>query len=465
METVIALIGRTNVGKSTLFNKLICNRNDALVSNYASLTRDRKYGYIISNNTKKIILIDTPGLNNKKTEKDSLYIEILKQVILSIKQSNLIFFVVNAREKVINQDFEIFKLLKKYQKNIFLLVNKIEGLNVDVLKNEFCILGIKNTFYISATNGIGIKFLLNQIFLLLNISNKNSEKSKNNFNLMYSITHKKKMCINSLEKIIKIAIIGKPNVGKSTLINTLLNQERMVTHDQPGTTRDSIFHLIKHDKKKYIFFDTAGVKKKKNINQKIEKLSIYKTLNTLKLVNIALLVIDAENEISDQDLYLFHCIKNYSCPIVIVLNKCDLISNKKRIEIIHSRKLKFMNYVKYHFISAKKKTGINKLFQLIEQAFYHSTRKFKTSQITDILQLAIKNHKPPIYNKHQIKIKYAHIGRYNPITIIIHGNKLENLSLNYKKYLTNFFQSKLNIVGSSIILYFKTNRNPFYHKN
>ncbi|AAO27247.1 putative GTP-binding protein [Buchnera aphidicola str. Bp (Baizongia pistaciae)] len=460
MVITIALIGRTNVGKSTLFNKLTGNRNDALASNHASLTRDRKHGFIIVNNT-KIVLIDTPGINEDSKKKISLDKEIFEQVKFSIKQADLVCLVVSARNKLMHKDVEIIEMLRKFQKKIFLLVNKIEGLNFDLVKYEFYTLGLRNMHFISATNGIGIDFLTNNICSFFT-SQKNSLYKKNkDFDIIYSITNDKKNCCQNLNKTIKIAIIGKPNVGKSTLINVLLNEKRVIVDSNPGTTRDSNWSLIIRNKINYMFFDTAGIRKKNKISTYIEKISVHKTLKILNLVHVVLLVIDAMDGFSDQDFYLLNLIIKNGCSVIIILNKNDKLSEKMRINVLNSKMLKLISHVKCHFISAKHNMGTSIIFKLINEAFFNSIKKIHTSKITEILKLAITKHQPPIYKRDRIKIKYAHIGKHNPLTIIIHGNKLEKLSNVYKKYLTNFFQSKLNLVGSSIVLYFKSSKNPF----
>ncbi|XBC38995.1 MAG: ribosome biogenesis GTPase Der [Buchnera aphidicola (Melaphis rhois)] len=385
---------------------------------------------------------------------------MLEQVILSVKEADLICFLVSARDGLVSEDLDIAKKIRKYKKNILVLVNKVDGLKIESSTSEFYSLGFKNIHAISATNGIGITILIKKYFTTI----LSKTLQKNYKNSLYPVLFKKeqdrfrfKEDINT----IKIAIIGKPNVGKSTLINSILNEKRMITDNMPGTTRDVVWNITSYKNNNYIFIDTAGIRKKNKITNKIEKNSVKQALHVIKLANIIILMLDATEVISDQDIILFNYIINQGCGIMIVFNKYDKISKHDKEKIICSKKLKIMNIGKVHFISAINKLGIDKLFVSINKIFKHSIQQINSFKLTKIMKLAVDKHQPPIIQGHRTKLKYAHLVQRNPLTIIIHGNKLGNLSNSYKKYLSNYFIKHLKIQGNPIHFYFKNNNNPF----
>ncbi|XBC43325.1 MAG: ribosome biogenesis GTPase Der [Buchnera aphidicola (Meitanaphis flavogallis)] len=372
----------------------------------------------------------------------------------------MICFIVDARDGLVNEDLNIAKKIRRYKKDVLVIVNKIDGLNFDVVKVEFYSLGFSNIHAVSATNGIGIKNLIQDHFLRL----LNSSFNYNKVLALDSYFLKKRKTNIELSNgfnIIKIAIVGKPNVGKSTLVNKLLNTNRMVTDDQPGTTRDSIWSNVIHKKYNYIFVDTAGIRRKNKIENFIEKFSVQKSLSSIKFSNVVIFVLDATNVISDQDIILFNYIVNYGCGIVIIFNKCDQLSKYDKKNLIKSQKFKIMNIGMIHFISAINGLGVNKIFTLINQVFHSSMKKWSTSTLTEIMKLAVEKHQPPIVKGNKVKLKHAHVGKQNPLTIIIHGKKLNYLSCTYKKYISNYFKEKLKLIGSPIHFYFKNNSNSF----
>ncbi|QCI22422.1 ribosome biogenesis GTPase Der [Buchnera aphidicola] len=446
MIPIIALIGRTNVGKSTLFNILTKTRN-ALVGNHSGITRDRQYGYLKLKETKKVILIDTAGLdiNDNIIEKKAK-----KQTFLAINESQLILFVVNARDGLMPQDIDIFNKIRKFQKKTILIINKIDGINDHSKFNEFYYLGIEKIQKISATHNQKINTLIEKYLIPWIQSINQIEQIKET---------EKKIPIST----IKVALIGCPNVGKSTLINSLLNKERMITCNMPGTTLDSISIPFTYNDQNYILIDTAGTSKKKKNAYNFEKFSIIKTSQTVEKCNVVLLIIDACKKICHQDLFLADFIIKSGKGIIIVINKWDLLDIKQKKELkenVH-KKLKFLYFSKIHFISALHHKGIFKLFKSIKETYQESNKKIRTSTLIKTMNQATQKHEPPIIKGNRIKLKYAHLGSSNPPKIIIHGNKVKSLPLSYKRYLIKFFYNNLKIKGTPIQIEFKENSNPY----
>ncbi|ANZ22776.1 ribosome-associated GTPase EngA [Buchnera aphidicola (Diuraphis noxia)] len=453
MIPIIALIGRTNVGKSTLFNVLTKTRN-ALVADYFGITRDRQYGYCkLLQSKQKAMIIDTAGLDFNASEIEK---KANKQTFIAVDQSNLILFVVSARDGLMPQEIEIIKKIKTYKKEIILVINKIDGIKDCSKNNEFYSLGIKKIQTISASHNQKI----NDLFKKYIIPSINIILKKENIKKLQKEDKK-------IEKSpIKVAFIGRPNVGKSTLINNLLKEERMITCNIGGTTLDSISIPIKYKNDDYILIDTAGTSKKKKHLNKFEKISIIKTLDTIQKSNVILFIIDAYDKICSQDLFLSNFIIKSGKSIVIAINKWDLLdsSEKKKMKENIKKKLKFLYFSKIHFISALQKKGIFKLFQSVKEGYEESNKKISTSKLTKTMFEAIKKHQPPIFKGRRIKLKYAHLGSFNPPKIIIHGNQVTFLSLPYKRYLINFFHQNLNIKGTPIQIQFKDNINPYIQK-
>ncbi|WAI11778.1 MAG: ribosome biogenesis GTPase Der [Buchnera aphidicola (Macrosiphum albifrons)] len=448
MIPIIVLIGRTNVGKSTLFNVLTKTRN-ALVANYPGITRDRQYGYCTLETNQKIILIDTAGLDIKSNEIEK---KAYQQTLIAIKESHLILFLVDAQDGLMLQEYEISKKIRIHQKKTILVINKIDGINHTSIFNEFYSLGFEKIQKISASHNQGINTLITKHLIPWIKINFKKEK----IDQSYKNEEPKKSPI-------KVAFIGRPNVGKSTLINGILKEERMITCNIPGTTLDSISTNIKYNYENYTLVDTAGAaKKKKNVND-FEKFSIIKTLQTIEKSNVILLIIDASIQVCHQDLSLADFIINSGKGIVIVANKCDLLNSLefKKIKELIKNKLKFLYYSRIHLVSALYKKGIFQLFKSINESYRESQRKISTSMLTKTMHMAIKKHQPPIIKGRRIKLKYAHLGSSNPPKIIIHGNQIKYLSLPYKRYLMNFFHDCLKIKGTPIQIEFKDNVNPY----
>ncbi|WP_337250214.1 ribosome biogenesis GTPase Der [Candidatus Pantoea edessiphila] len=467
MEPIIALIGHFNVGKSTLFNRLT-HTSKSLITNIPGSTRDRKYG-----STKlegiDFILIDTSGIDSSLFGIETY---MLSQSLIAIKEADIVLFVVDATTGLINADQKIAKYLYKYNKLVFLVINKINGLDVNLSIIDFSCLGFKNIHTIDAYSGYGVTNLVRKISSLwkcnLNYIKANykqiSKKVDNNIiNKLCEIKENIHLKKEQTKEVIKLAIIGRPNVGKSTLINCILGEVRLLVYDEPGTTRDSIYIPIKYLNKDYVLIDTAGIRKRKNINQVIEKFSIVQTLKAIDYSNVVILVINAQEDISHQDYYLINLIIKKGISLVVVINKWDNLSWEMRKKIKEKIKLKlnFINFVRIHFISALYNIGVNKIFKSINESYYCSKKHINTSSLTNILKSAIKNHKPPLIHGNSIKMKYAHFGNYNPFTIIIHGNRLKYLPETYKRYLASFFRKSMNIMGSLIHIKLKESNNPY----
>ncbi|MCR3754845.1 MAG: 50S ribosomal subunit stability factor [Candidatus Westeberhardia cardiocondylae] len=461
----IALVGRKNVGKSTIFNQLTNQKKNKI--NHSTPTQDRKYGYIIWKNTKYII-IDTGGFSNKKTNQE-IEKKIYKQSLIAIQESNIILLVIDGSMELTKTDKNIAKLLLKiYNKQTITIINKMENVDFHHVKKNFLCLGTKEIIPISALYRRNISQIKKKIFSIIqnnnkiitqntkNISIKNNSLKKNN--KKYTLEHHTNE--NTL-KITKISIIGRPNAGKSTLVNCILGKHRVITHYQPGTTRENIYIHTTFNKKQYILIDTVGVQKKNIINHANEKYITTTTLYAIKNADIILIIMDATIEIFHQDISLQNYInKKIQKTIIIVFNKCDLLNNKQK----NILKKKFINYftcirfIAIHFVSAKYNIGITNLFQIIYNIEKIKNKKINTSTLIKIVQKAISKKPLPLINKKKIHIKCVYIEKYNPLTIIIQGNNyINSLHNSYKQYLTKFFYKTLKIVSIPIKIKFQHN--------
>lgn len=469
MIPVVALIGRSNVGKSTLFNSLTHTR-DALVADFPGLTRDRKYCRTAVEGN-EFIIIDTCGIDGHK---DGIEIHMVNQSLLAIKEADIVLFIVDARAGLMPADFDIAQHLRNRQKTTFLVVNKTDGLDLNIATADFYSLGLAEMHAISAAHGHGVKQLIkNTLIQFLPKKEKELKLIEKKINAAYWIkqcaetsTVKKAKLENNFnpqDLPIKLAIVGRPNVGKSTLTNHILGEKRVVVYDMPGTTRDSIYIPMVHNKQKYILIDTAGVRKRKKVIKTVEKFSIIKTLQAIEDSNVVLLVINVHEEISDQDLSLLSFIVNSGRSLVIVINKWDKISVKerKRIKEMLNLRFNFIDFVRVHFISALHGSSVVSLLKSVGEAYHCSTRRVNTSVLTKIMQMAINDHQPPLVRRRRVKLKYAHAGGYNPPIIVIHGNQVCDLSDSYKRYLVNYFRRALKIIGTPISIQFKEGNNPF----
>ncbi|MDP3268849.1 MAG: ribosome biogenesis GTPase Der [Legionella sp.] len=440
MIPVIALVGRPNVGKSTLFNR-ITKTQDALVADFPGLTRDRQYGEAFYEN-KPFIVVDTGGIGVDDIAVDNL---MSKQSAIALEEADVVLFIVDGRTGLTGIDQNVANNLRKLGKKIHLVVNKTEGLDDDIACSDFQSLGITEVHSISASHGSGISSLLESI--LAPFAPQAEELSQDN-------------------NAIKIAFAGRPNVGKSTLINRILGEERVVVYDMPGTTRDSISIPFERDDQRYILIDTAGVRRKSRVGEKIEKFSVIKTLQAIKESNVCLQLLDANEGITDQDMNLLGFIIESGKALVIAINKWDGLDeeHKERVKDELSRRLHFANFAKIRFISALHGSGVGGLFKDINEAYASATQSFSTPRLTRLLQDISTKHTPPCVNGRRIKLRYAHIGGHNPPIIIIHGNQLNSLPDSYKRYLNNEFIKHLGLVGTPLKIEFKGGDNPYADK-
>ncbi len=440
MLPVIALVGRPNVGKSTLFNVLTRSR-DALVADYPGLTRDRKYGHATYDD-KTYILIDTGGLSGEAEELDE---KMAQQTLLAIDEANLVLFMVDGRAGLTAADEGIARQLRRLGKTVHLVINKTDGIDIQTAESEFAQLGFADAYPIAASHKRGVPQLIEG---LLNDwpdwETDETDKLKG----------------------IKVAIVGKPNVGKSTLVNRMLGEDRVVAMDMPGTTRDSIYIPFEHDGKQYTLIDTAGVRRQKKVKETIEKFSVIKTLQSIDQSNVTIIMIDAREGISDQDLHLLGYTIDSGRALLIAINKWDGMSeyDKDQVKADIQRRLSFVQFAEIFYISALHGSGVGVLYKAINRAYASATRNLSTSELTRMLDSATQTHQPPTIRGRRIKLRYAHQGGMNPPIIVIHGNQTELLPASYSRYLMNHFIDALSLKGTPMRLEFKTGANPFAEK-
>ena len=478
-ELVIALVGRPNVGKSTLFNVLTKSR-DALVADYPGLTRDRQYGRFqftpsdINSEANSgmhavnFIVIDTGGLSGESEELDT---HMEKQTLLAVDESDIILFMVDARDGLTPADERIAESLRRTGKHVSLLVNKTDGLDERSVTNEFYSLGLGEPNSIAASQNRGIQMMLASV---LDVFYKYSDvpiddvltaDQENPWIDLEDDIHAVDVEVEEgKDSSIKVAIIGRPNVGKSTLVNRFLGEERVVVFDMPGTTRDSVFIPFERDGQKYTFIDTAGIRRKRAVHEAIEKFSIIKSMQAIERANVVIMMIDARTEIADQDLHLIGYVLEAGRALVLTINKWDGMNDYDK-ELIHKgldKQLPFVRFAETFFISALHGSNVGKLYDAINRAYKSATEKYSTSDLTRLLEKAVQSHQPPLINGHRIKLRYAHQGGMNPPRIIIHGNQIPKVPAVYKRYLTNFFRKELESVGTPIKIEFKgSDQNPF----
>ena len=441
MIPVIALVGRPNVGKSTLFNQLTRSR-DALVANFPGLTRDRKYGQGRLG-SRPFVVIDTGGISGDEQGIDT---EMASQSLTAIEEADAVLMMVDAREGLNPGDQALARHLRQRNKAFHLVVNKIDGLNEELASNDFYALGVESMHAIAASHGRGVKAMLERV--------------------LGSFPEEAPVQSEAFRDSIRVAVVGRPNVGKSTLVNRLLGEDRVVVFDQPGTTRDSIYIDYERDEQKYTLIDTAGVRKRKNVRQTVEKFSIVKTLKAIEDAHVVILVMDGHEGIVDQDMHLLgHCIEA-GRGLVLAVNKWDGIEPDQRewIKSELNRRLQFAAYADTHFISALHGSGVGLLYKSINAAYQSATRKLNTNALTRILEGAVHDHAPPMVDGRRIKLRYAHAGGQNPPLIIIHGNQTGKVPNSYQRYLEKVFRRELDLVGTPVRIEFKTGDNPYADK-
>lgn len=475
MVPVVALVGRPNVGKSTLFNRLTRTR-DALVADFPGLTRDRKYGRAEIEG-REFICIDTGGIDGNE---EGVETRMAEQSLLAIEEADVVLFMVDARAGLMPADTAIAKHLRARQKPTFIVANKTDGLDADSAVVDFWSLGLGEIHPIAASHGRGVTSLLELVLLpWMDEVAPERELTEEEENEAYWAEQAAKEAkasgedtadaeddFNPLDLPIKLAIVGRPNVGKSTLTNRILGEDRVVVFDMPGTTRDSIYIPMERDGREYILIDTAGVRKRGKVTETVEKFSVIKTLKAIEDANVVMLVIDAHEGISDQDLSLLGFILNSGRSLVIVVNKWDGLSQEVRDEVKEALdyRLGFIDFARIHFISALHGSGVGNLFESVTEAYDCSTRRVNTSMLTRIMHMAADDHQPPLVRSRRVKLKYAHAGGYNPPIVVIHGNQVKDLPDSYKRYLMNYFRRSLDIMGTPIRIQFKEGDNPYEGK-
>ena len=436
MNPVIALVGRPNVGKSTLFNRLTRSK-DALVADIAGLTRDRKYG-VGRMGEKPYTVVDTGGLTGNAEGVDALMED---QAVQAIDEATLIVFITDAREGLVAGDEDIARFLRQTGKPVLLVMNKGEGLDEDIVGSDFWALGLGEPLILSAAHGRGVAHMLDLAMEHLPDVIEPEEKHDG----------------------LRISIIGRPNVGKSTLVNRIIGEERVLAFDMPGTTRDSVDVPFTRDDQDYVLIDTAGMRRRGRINETIEKFSVIKAVQAMQDSNVAILVIDGSEGVTDQDQTLLGLAIDSGRALVIAINKWDNLStdqkNKIRREL--DLKLSFINFAKIHYISALHGTGVGDLFGSVNQAYQASLTEISTSRLTRVLEDLQFDHAPPLVQGRRVKMRYAHIGGHNPPIIVVHGNMLDKLPKSYVRYMENTFRNVFGLFGTPLRIEFKSSENPF----
>ncbi|MFM9902490.1 MAG: ribosome biogenesis GTPase Der [Polaromonas sp.] len=444
MKPVIALVGRPNVGKSTLFNRLTKTR-DAIVADFAGLTRDRHYG-----NGKlglhEYIVIDTGGFEPDAIT--GIYKEMARQTRQAVAEADVVVFVVDARAGVSAQDHDIANYLRKLSKPTILTANKAEGMTDGVQSAEFFELGLGEVLAVSAAHGQGMRTLVDMALAPLNLPEPGEDVEPQD------------------PGIIKLAVAGRPNVGKSTLINTWLGEERLVAFDLPGTTRDAISVPFEREGQKFELIDTAGLRRKGKVFEAIEKFSVVKTLQAIESANVVLLLLDATQGVTDQDAHIAGYILESGRAVVLAINKWDAVDAYQR-EIVQrsiETRLAFLKFAAIHHISAIKRQGLGPVWKSIAQAHASANRKMSTPILTRLLLEAVQFQQPQRSGVFRPKLRYAHQGGMNPPIIIIHGNSLDHVTESYKRYLEGRFRKEFDLVGTPLRIQIKSSHNPFTDK-
>ena len=445
MKPVIALVGRHNVGKSTLFNRLTKSR-DAIVADFAGLTRDRHYGNA-RHGQHEFIVIDTGGFEPDATA--GIYKEMAKQTRQAVAEADVVLFVVDARAGLSAQDHDIAKYLRKLGKPCVLVANKAEGMTAGAQLVEFFELGLGEVFPVSAAHGQGIRALVDLALAALSLPEEGVEE------------------VDEDPGVIKLAVAGRPNVGKSTLINTWLGEERLVAFDLPGTTRDAISVPFERGGQRFELIDTAGLRRKGQVFEAIEKFSVVKTLQAIESASVVLLLIDATQGVTDQDAHIAGYILESGRAVVVAVNKWDAVDEYQRELVKRSieTRLPFLKFAALHFISAQKRQGLGPLWDSIAQAYRAANCKMPTPVLTRLLLEAIQFQTPKKTGMYRPKMRYAHQGGMNPPIIIIHGNSLEHVTDTYKRYLEGRFRKEFNLVGTPLRIQMKSSSNPYSDKD
>ena len=444
MKPVLALVGRPNVGKSTLFNRLTRSR-DAIVADFAGLTRDRHYGNG-RQGPHEFIAIDTGGFEPDAAS--GIYKEMAKQTRQAVAEADVVIFVVDARAGLSAQDHDIANYLRRLGKPTVLAANKAEGMQAGAQLSEFYELGLGEVYPISASHGQGIRGLVELALEPLHLPEPDDSAAE----------------VDS--GVIKLAVAGRPNVGKSTLINTWLGEERLVAFDLPGTTRDAITVPFERNGQRFELIDTAGLRRKGKVFEAIEKFSVVKTLQAIESANVVLLLLDATQGVTDQDAHIAGYILESGRAVVLAVNKWDAIDAYQRELVQRSieTRLPFLKFAAVHFISAQKRQGLGPVWLSIIQAHKAANCKMSTPVLTRLLLEAVQFQSPKRAGMFRPKLRYAHQGGMNPPVIVIHGNSLEHITDAYKRFLEGRFRKEFNLVGTPLRIEMKTSHNPYADK-
>ena len=456
LKPVVALVGRPNVGKSTLFNRLTRSRA-ALVANQPGLTRDRHYGEGRVGG-RPYIVVDTGGF--EPVAKDGILLEMARQTEQAIVESDVVIFLVDARAGINAHDHEIARMLRRSGQRIYLAVNKAEGMRSGVAVAEFHELGLGEPHAISASHGDGVADLIEQALASLPSAVDEDIPAE-------SESAEEQGDQDGVRHRIKLAIVGRPNVGKSTLINTLLGEDRVIAFDLPGTTRDAIEIEFERGGVAYTLIDTAGLRRRGKVFEAVEKFSVIKTLQAIEACNVVVLMVDARAEISDQDAHIAGFIVESGRALVVAINKWDGLDAeaRERVRRDFDRKLHFLSFARHHTISALKGKGINDLIRSVGVAHAAAFLKMPTPKLTRALQAAVEQQPPPRKGIFRPKMRYAHQGGQNPPLIVIHGNALDAISDSYKRYLESRFRQAFKLDGTPLRIEFKSTRNPYVQES
>lgn len=441
MKPTIVLVGRPNVGKSTLFNRMTKSR-DAIVADMPGLTRDRHYGHG-KLGSKPYLVVDTGGFEPLVTE--GILHEMARQTEQAIAEADSVIFVVDGRSGLTPHDKEIANKLRRIGRPVIVAVNKTEGINPGIAESDFHELGLGQPNAISSAHGEGVRGIVE--LALRDFPEPEEDEAKST--------------------AIRVAIVGRPNVGKSTMINTLLGEERVIAFDAPGTTRDSIEIDFERGNRKYVLIDTAGMRKRGKVFETIEKFSVVKTLQSIEDANVAILMVDAQADISDQDAHIADFIVQSGRALVVAINKWDGLDSYTREQTrqILERKLKFLSFAKFHFVSARENIGLESIFKSVDAAFAAAMAKMSTPRLTRVLADAVTKQAPPKHGLFRPKPRYAHQGGSNPPVIVVHGNAVDHIGDSYRRFLENIFREAFKLHGTPLRIQFVSSNNPFADKD
>lgn len=442
MKPTVVLVGRPNVGKSTLFNRLTRSR-DALVADLPGLTRDRHYGHGRLG-PKPFLVVDTGGF--EPLVKAGILHAMARQTEQAIAEADVIIFVVDGRGGLTPQDKAIADKLRRLGRPVFVAVNKSEGMHRGMVAAEFHELGLGEPIAISAVHGDGVRNLVDMALSGFPEPAPESEAER--------------------PDVLKVAIAGRPNVGKSTLVNALIGEERVIAFDMPGTTRDAIYVDFERNGKPYSLIDTAGLRKKGRVFEAIEKFSVVKTLQSIEAAHVVILMLDARQDIADQDAHIADFVVRSGRALVVAVNKWDGLDAyaREQVRAAIGRKLKFLDFARVHFISARERQGLDKLFESVDAAYAAAMAKLPTPKLTRVLLDAVARQAPPRQGPFRPKMRYAHQGGSNPPIIVIHGNALEKIPVSYRRYLENIFRQVFRLYGTPLRIQFNTSHNPYADK-